>query len=384
MNTARRIEAIDALLPQTQCGKCGHPGCLPYATGIANGEAINKCPPGGQKTLHALAELLQVAPLPLEQPEVAAQVALIHEDQCIGCTKCIQVCPVDAIVGAAKLMHSVISDECSGCELCLAPCPVDCIELLVLPPAQAHTQHERASHFRSRHQARSLRLARDNARRHAAAPTNADARTPSVAAITGTVTGESQAAQIKRLRLEAAMARIAYEQCRQPTLSPPDAVFAARLGALHGASERAECALQAALSQTQGTSDTPMPTGERLLKQAKIELANCRAALRAAERRKLDEDRLAPLRSAYADAQIALQAAEAQCGKPLPQRTLVDKAGLSPELRQLKTDLAYARADLNKLQRGENTDGTLLQAAQQRLMTAERRLQEHGATPQSP
>lgn len=129
------IQSIDALLPQTQCGKCGHPGCKPYAEGIAAGEAINKCPPGGEETIGALADLLSVPviELDLERGAAPAQVAFIREAECIGCTKCIQACPVDAILGAAKLMHTVIIDECTGCDLCVAPCPVDCIEMHPLP-----------------------------------------------------------------------------------------------------------------------------------------------------------------------------------------------------------------------------------------------------------
>ena len=131
------VERIDQLLPQTQCGQCGYPGCKPYAKAIASGEAdIDQCPPGGEAGVKALAELLGRDPKPVnpqngvEKPPV---VALIVEADCIGCTKCIQACPVDAIVGGPKLMHTVIADLCTGCELCLPPCPVDCIELV--PPA---------------------------------------------------------------------------------------------------------------------------------------------------------------------------------------------------------------------------------------------------------
>lgn len=126
------IQRIDALLPQTQCGKCGHPGCKPYAEGIASGEAINKCPPGGRETISALAELLEVPVLELDisRGSAPAQVAYIREAECIGCTKCIQACPVDAIVGAARQMHTVIISECTGCDLCVEPCPVDCIDMI--------------------------------------------------------------------------------------------------------------------------------------------------------------------------------------------------------------------------------------------------------------
>lgn len=128
------VEQIDAILPQTQCGQCSYPGCRPYAEAIASGDAdINQCPPGGEDGVLALAELLGREPKPLNPENGAAQeaplVAWIDESRCIGCTLCIQACPVDAIVGANKLMHTIIAAECTGCKLCLPPCPVDCIEL---------------------------------------------------------------------------------------------------------------------------------------------------------------------------------------------------------------------------------------------------------------
>lgn len=128
------VDQLDSLLPQTQCGQCGHPGCRPYAESIANGEEINKCPPGGQETINEIAALMGV-----DAPELDAEhgaeaerptVAYIREDECIGCTKCIQACPMDAILGAAKQMHTVIVDECTGCDLCVEPCPVDCIDMI--------------------------------------------------------------------------------------------------------------------------------------------------------------------------------------------------------------------------------------------------------------
>ena len=131
------VDQIDAILPQTQCGQCGHPGCRPYAEAIAAGEAINKCPPGGQATIDQLAELLNVESIPLDAEhgsEDVRKVAYIREDECIGCTKCIQACPVDAILGAAKQMHTVIVSECTGCDLCVEPCPVDCIDMVPVAP----------------------------------------------------------------------------------------------------------------------------------------------------------------------------------------------------------------------------------------------------------
>lgn len=125
-------EQVNALLPQTQCGQCGYPGCKPYAEAIAAGDKINKCPPGGEATIQALASLLdvEVEPLDAEGGEKPKMIALIREAECIGCTKCIQACPVDAIVGAARQMHTVIASECTGCDLCVEPCPVDCIDMI--------------------------------------------------------------------------------------------------------------------------------------------------------------------------------------------------------------------------------------------------------------
>jgi len=156
---------IDALLPQTQCTQCGYAGCRPYAEAVAAGTAdIDRCPPGGDEAIARLAQLLARAPKGLHAdvgPYRAPQVAVIEEAQCIGCTKCIQACPVDAIVGASKLMHTVIESWCTGCELCIPPCPVDCIALVAvpaLPPADLS---------RTRHRHRETRLARDGAERSA-------------------------------------------------------------------------------------------------------------------------------------------------------------------------------------------------------------------------
>jgi len=133
------VEKIDALLPQTQCGQCTYPGCKPYAIAIANEEAeINQCPPGGEATIVALADLLDrdVVPLNPENGEVSKKtVVFIDEQTCIGCTLCIQACPLDAIVGAAKQMHTIISSECTGCDLCIPPCPVDCIYVHEIKPS---------------------------------------------------------------------------------------------------------------------------------------------------------------------------------------------------------------------------------------------------------
>ena len=161
-------DRIDALLPQTQCEQCGYHGCRPYAEAIASGEAkINQCPPGGAIGIARLAALLDVPVLPLD-PEHGVEkprtLARIVEADCIGCTKCIQVCPVDAIVGASKVMHTVMSDDCTGCELCVPACPVDCIVLEPMSLAQvddpAHADASR-THF----QRREARLTRERQRR---------------------------------------------------------------------------------------------------------------------------------------------------------------------------------------------------------------------------
>jgi len=153
------VDRIDALLPQTQCTQCGYEGCRPYAQAIAHeGEAINRCPPGGQQGVQALARLLSKPEQQLDSScgeHLPLTVALIDETHCIGCTLCIQACPVDAIVGANKLMHTVLASQCTGCGLCLPPCPVDCIEMR---PAGHEWTAAHAEQAREHHQARQRRL----------------------------------------------------------------------------------------------------------------------------------------------------------------------------------------------------------------------------------
>ena len=167
------VDQIDALLPQTQCRQCGFPGCKPYAQAIAKGEVdINYCPPGGKDGVQALATLLGLEPKPLDAsrgPILPKSVAIIDEPRCIGCTLCILACPVDAILGASKFMHTVIGKECTGCRLCLPPCPVDCITME--PVAETLSEgantakvlaRQQADHFRRRHQARLKRKERES------------------------------------------------------------------------------------------------------------------------------------------------------------------------------------------------------------------------------
>jgi electron transport complex protein RnfB len=174
------VARIDALLPQTQCTRCGYAGCTPYAAAIASGEAqINQCPPGGKATIQALAELLDQpvqALNPVHGAEAAPRVAWIDESRCIGCARCLAPCPVDAIVGAAKYMHSVLIDRCTGCELCLPPCPVDCIEMRPGPAPSANQSSLNRARFDA-HSDRLLNRARDRQReleaKKAAAPRRA-------------------------------------------------------------------------------------------------------------------------------------------------------------------------------------------------------------------
>ncbi|WP_375737921.1 electron transport complex subunit RsxB [Pseudomonas boanensis] len=450
MNDAALIRSIDALLPQTQCGKCGHPGCKPYAEGIAQGEAINKCPPGGSATIQALAELLHVPILPLDAPNgpVPPQIAFIREAECIGCTKCIQACPVDAIVGAAKQMHTVLTDECTGCELCVAPCPVDCIDILPLAEPEAVAQRQRADQFRTRFEAHNARLQRDEARRQAerAARANRAVRVqtqqaaapadPVQAAIERVkaqkATSTTLSDQQKRLKIEAAMAQVALTKAEKQLAAYGTAELETLVAELRAANDKAQAALKAALAapvtndahhkqakiaaamaraqlskaetaygdapsaeqlaqleelrrivdQAQQRLEATQPTsalpseGEARLKQAKIALASRRAELKSAEQRGATEPELVALRQALADAEQALHTAEDASGKPVPQLQRIEKRPIDPALRALKTELAYARAEVSKLERQADVDEQLLAQARERLATAERQLSE--------
>lgn len=159
-------QALDALLPQTQCGQCGYQGCQPYAEAIAAQTAdINRCPPGGIEVIEDLARLLGRNPKPLDTRYGITKppaMAVIDEAWCIGCTLCIQACPVDAIAGAAKVMHTVISADCTGCELCIPPCPVDCIKMVAISPSATRAEGlERAASARARYLARGIRLSNE-------------------------------------------------------------------------------------------------------------------------------------------------------------------------------------------------------------------------------
>ena len=311
------IQRIDALLPQTQCGKCGHPGCKPYAEGIAQGEAINKCPPGGQETIAGLAHLLRVPVLELDtsRGEAPAQIAYIREAECIGCTKCIQACPVDAIVGAAKLMHTVLIDECTGCDLCVAPCPVDCIEMrptaTVLPivgglAANDQQRHERGlkrDRARRRYEQRNARLQREEAQKIAERLARAKRSVPVLPVEVGT----AQDATIKKAKITVAMSRAQLHKSLKAFGHPPTYEQQAQLIVLQQQYEAAE---QALATLEQGTAPKAVGTTMNMadLKRAKIQLAMRRAELKKAQDLNADAQQLAEAQHNLDEAQRQVDA----------------------------------------------------------------------------
>ncbi|WP_448652733.1 electron transport complex subunit RsxB [Pseudomonas fluorescens] len=381
------IQRIDALLPQTQCGKCGHPGCKPYAEGIAQGEAINKCPPGGQETIAGLAHLLRVPVMELDtsRGEAPAQIAYIREAECIGCTKCIQACPVDAIVGAAKLMHTVIIDECTGCDLCVAPCPVDCIEMRpatsVLPivgglAANDHQRHERGlkrDRARRRFEQRNARLQREEAHKLAERLARAKRSAP-VASMPVDSAQAAKEAAVKKAKITVAMSRAQLHKSLKAFGHPPTFEQQSQLITLQQQFEAAEQTL-AALEVD--TLPPPPTTKDPELKRAKIQLAMRRAELKKAQDLNADEQQLATLSAALSSAEQALHDAEAISEQPRPALQRVEKRPIDTQLRQLKTALAYARADVTKLQRQPDVSADELKAAQYKLDEAQRQVDAH-------
>lgn len=331
------IQRIDALLPQTQCGKCGHPGCKPYATGIAAGEPINKCPPGGEETIAALAELLRVPVLELDVSRGSAppQVAFIREAECIGCTKCIQACPVDAIVGAAKLMHTVIIDECTGCDLCVAPCPVDCIEMHPLPLgtlpvvgglAVSLDEHRaraaKRDHARQRFERRNDRLRREEqhkqaereARAQRAAQPAVNATDPVQAALERVRAQKAATADaaLKKAKIDVAMSRAQLHKSLKAFGHPPTCEQQSQLIVLQKQFEAAEQALAELESHAAPAPQTIAPAQDVDLKRAKIQLAMRRAELKKAQTAESGPEQIATLQQALHEAEQALQAAEHQ------------------------------------------------------------------------
>ena len=399
------IQLIDALLPQTQCGKCGHPGCKPYAQGIVDGEPINKCPPGGDETIAALAELLKVPVLELDVSRGAAppQVAYIREAECIGCTKCIQACPIDAIVGAAKLMHTVLIDECTGCDLCVAPCPVDCIEMHPLPLGtlpvvgglatsleELRARTAKRDHARQRFERRNARLLREEqhkqAEREARAQRAAQPATATldpVQAALERVRAQKAAtadAALKKAKIDVAMSRAQLHKSLKAFGHPPTFEQQSQLIVLQQQFEAAEQALaKLESSAAVPAAAAPAPAKDADLKRAKIQLAMRRAELKKAQTAEAPAQQIATLEQALRDAEQALHVAEAASEQPVPDLVRMEKRPIDNQLRQLKTELAYARADLSKLERRADTPNDILDKARARLLAAERQVQDHVA-----
>lgn len=223
-------DQIEDLLPQTQCTKCGYPACRPYAEAIAIGTAnYNQCPPGGAEGIARLARLLgkPVIPLnPINGKERSRPVAVIDESLCIGCTLCIQACPVDAIVGAAKQMHTVLPELCTGCDLCVAPCPVDCIEMVEATPGRTGWDawsQQQADAARERHRYHVFRLRRDKEENDARLAAKAAAKLKAVEAETSLTPEEKVAQERKKAIIQAAIER-ARLQKEQTAARPAPAV----------------------------------------------------------------------------------------------------------------------------------------------------------------
>ncbi len=326
------LQRIDALLPQTQCGKCGHPGCKPYAQGIIDGEPINKCPPGGEETIAALAELLKIPVLELDISRGPAppQVAFIREAECIGCTKCIQACPVDAIVGAAKLMHTVLIDECTGCDLCVAPCPVDCIEMHPLPANtipvvgglafDLEEQRARAikrDHARQRFERRNQRLLREEQQKQAerearaarAAQPQVSTADPVQAALER-VRAQKAAnadAALKKAKVDVAMSRAQLHKSLKAFGHPPTFEQQSQLIVLQQQFEAAEQALAKLESSQPVIPAVSAPSNDAELKRSKIQLAMRRAELKKAQAAEAAPEQIAALEQAVTDAERQVQ-----------------------------------------------------------------------------
>ena len=332
------IQRIDALLPQTQCGKCGHPGCKPYAEGIAQGEPINQCPPGGRETIAALAELMKIPVLELDtsRGQAPAQLAFIREAECIGCTKCIQACPVDAIVGAAKLMHTVLIDECTGCDLCVAPCPVDCIEMRPLPTAtvvpvvgglaasaeQLQARTAKRNHARQRFEQRNARLRREEDQRQAerlarsqrtaqaqpqAQPQALDPVQAALERVRAQKVASADAA-LKKAKIDLAMSRAQLNKSLKAFGHPPTFEQQSQLIVLQRQFEAAEQALAQLESSPAPAAPASAPAQDAELKRAKIQLAMRRAELSTARNAAAAPEQLHALEHAVKDAERQVDA----------------------------------------------------------------------------
>ena len=317
------IQRIDALLPQTQCGKCGHPVANLTQKASLKAKPSTSARPAGRKPSSGLAQLLRLPVLDLDtsRGDAPAQVAYIREAECIGCTKCIQACPVDAIVGAAKLMHTVIVDECTGCDLCVAPCPVDCIEMRpladVLPivgDLASNDDERRARDFkrnraRRRFEQRNARLQREEACKLAERLARAKRTAPMEVA----PVDHPQAAQdaaIKQAKSSVAMSRAQLHKSLKAFGHPPTFEQQSQLIMLQRQFEASEQAL-AALEANSSPQPPKTAAKSTEFKRAKIQLAMRRAALKKAQDQQADAHEIATLKAALNAAEQTLQDAEA-------------------------------------------------------------------------
>lgn len=321
-NSNNLVAQLNAVLPQTQCEQCGYKGCLPYAQAMAAGEApYNRCPPGGEHTLSQLAAVLGQPVIPLDTERGThhpqPRTAFIREDECIGCTKCIQACPVDAIMGAAKLMHTVIVDECSGCELCVEPCPVDCIDIIDVNslPLTPEVRLVRAEQYRQRYDNRNARLARLTAERDA----KRKARTQAIA-------NTLQPAENKAAELALTQAKTRYQM-------------------LHRQWKQASTALARALKHQPSDYSEQETMIANLAKQAEAARAEVAALMEQAKQHIASQGpSLGELKKAAARAALALADAQAQ------YQTAV-AAGDARQLRQLQQTLTRLATDNAAAQR---------------------------------
>lgn len=295
------------------------------------------------------------------------QVAFIREAECIGCTKCRNACPVDAIVGSTRFLHTVIAADCTGCALCITPCPMDCIELR---PATQPIENTRVDWLKQRKRKRIAALFGETTSA-ANAPV---VFTPSPKPVAPQATDEHQ-----KLKTAVSMTQVALSKAEQQFKRRPSPALEAQIAKLRLAAQQAQERLDQAV-----TPHSNPTTAKDALHQAKVRLVEQRAALKQAEYREDSEAELAPLRQAVVEAEQALHQAETSTERPQPERILSYKQPISTQVRDLKTELALARAAVHKFERQPLTDPAVLQQARIRLQKAEQQLADYLAQSSAP